>query len=316
MRHVPRLDDPRIIAGNEGFEDAAVFAATPELAVVQTVDFFAPVVDDPADFARIAAANALSDIYAMGAKPAFALALVAWPKELPSAALARVLEAGATKAAEAGCAILGGHSVVDPEPKYGLAVTGLIAPGEIWRNGGAKVGDVLLLTKPIGSGIVAAAIKQELADDATRDEAIRWMTRLNADAADAARLAGPSAVTDVTGYGLVGHAHEMALASGLGIDLDSAAVALLPGVRVLAERGVAPGGSTRNRAAADAYTTFVSLDPVTELLVCDAQTSGGLLVALPADRAGVFCEAAAACALPVSQVGCCVEGPAGTITVS
>ena len=313
---LPRSIDPRVLAGNDGFEDAGAVRVASDLAIVQTVDFFAPVVDDPGDFARIAAANAISDIYAMGATPLVALALVAWPQELPGDALSELLAAGIAKAGEAGCSIIGGHSIVDAEPKYGLAVTGTCAPGALWRNSGARAGDVLFLTKPLGAGIIARAIKRELCPPDVASGAIDWMARLNRDAAEAAHTVGPHAATDVTGFGLVGHAHELASASGLAIELDSALLELYAGAAELAEAGVVPGGSKRNRAAADRYATFARGLGVRELLVCDAQTSGGLLLAVAPERADDLAHALAARSLPARPIGRCVEGPAGRIAVS
>ena len=313
---LPRSTDPRVLAGNDGFEDAGAVAVAADLAIVQTVDFFAPVVDDPGDFARIAAANAISDIYAMGAMPLVALALVAWPQDLPGDALAELLAAGIEKASEAGCSIIGGHSIVDAEPKYGLAVTGTCAPGALWRNSGARPGDVLFLTKPLGAGIVARAIKREVAPPDVERAAIGWMSRLNRDAAEAAHTVGPSAATDVTGFGLVGHAHELASASGLAIEIDSSMLELYAGVVELAEADVIPGGSKRNRAAADRYAAFAGDLGVREIVVCDAQTSGGLLLAVSADRADDLAHALAARSLPARAIGRCVAGPGGRITVS
>ena len=313
---LPRATDPRVLAGNDGFEDAGVVRLSDELAIVQTVDFFAPVVDDPGDFARIAAANAISDVYAMGATPLVALALVAWPPELPGDALAQLLAAGIGKAAEADCSIVGGHSIVDAEPKYGLAVTGTCAPDAFWRNRGARVGDVLFLTKPLGAGIVARAIKREVCPPEVERAAIGWMSRLNRDAAEAAHLVGPSAVTDVTGFGLVGHAHELALASGLALQLDAPALELYAGAGELAEADVIPGGSRRNRAAAERYASFRGGLGVREIIACDAQTSGGLLIAVPPGRADELAHALAERRLPSRPIGRCVDGPAGQIRVS
>lgn len=313
---LPRSIDPRVLAGNDGFEDAGVVQVAGDLAIVQTVDFFAPVVDDPGDFARIAAANAISDIYAMGATPLVALALVAWPQELPGDALAELLAAGIEKAGEAGCSIIGGHSIVDAEPKYGLAVTGTCAPDRLWRNSGARPGDVLFLTKPLGAGIVARAIKREVCPPEVARAAIGWMSRLNRDAAEAAHTVGPAAATDVTGFGLVGHAHELAAASGLAIELDSSLLELYPGVVELAEADVIPGGSKRNRAAAGRYATFARNLGVREIIVCDAQTSGGLLLAVAPQLAEELSRELAARSLPARPVGRCVEGLAGRITVS
>jgi selenide,water dikinase len=287
------------------------------MALVQSVDFFTPIVDDPAAFGRIAAANALSDLYAMGARPLFALALAAWPRELDLDLFSRVLEGGASKAAEAGCPVVGGHTIDDPEPKYGLAVTGIASPDALWRNAGGRAGDELYLTKPLGTGVISTAVKSEAAPPEVIGAAVASMERLNRDAADAAREAGPSAVTDVTGFGLCGHLHELAAASGVSAELDHAALPWLPGVRALAEAGQVAGGSRRNLEAALDYATFADgLDELDRILVCDAQTSGGLLVALGPERAGTFRQACAARAVPAVRIGRLAEGPAGSVLVS
>jgi selenide,water dikinase len=281
------LDDPRVLVGNETLDDAACFAVGSDgSAVVQTVDFFTPIVDDPFTFGRIAATNAISDIYAMGATPLFALALGGFPAELPRDVVAEILRGGQAAADGAGIAILGGHTIVAAEPIYGLTVTGSVRVDEIWRNRGARVGDVLVLTKSLGTGIISNALQKGEAPDEAIDAAIASMTTLNRDAAQALRERAPHAVTDVTGFGLVGHTRELAAAAGLEIALDSASLPLLPHALELATRGLVPGGSQRNRDAADAYATFApGVSRALALLACDAQTSGGLLAALPEERA-------------------------------
>jgi selenide, water dikinase len=304
---LPRMDAAELIVGHEGLDDAAVWRVTDELAVVQTIDFFTPLVDDPYQFGRIAATNAFSDIYAMGARPAFALNVVAFPKTLPMELLGEILHGGADVAAAAGAVVAGGHSIDDPEPKYGMAVTGFARLDEVWTNAGGRAGDVLVLSKPIGTGIVTTALKRGDPDPAAVEAAVASMTTLNAEAARLVRAARPHAVTDVTGFGLVGHARELAAGAGLRAEIDLSAVRLLPGVRELLGEGHVPGGTRTNLELAAAYAEFDSgMAEADRLLACDAQTSGGLFVALPADRAA---------ALPWPVIGRLVEGPAGTVTV-
>jgi selenide,water dikinase len=305
---VPSSSDPNVLVGFETSDDAGVYRVRDDLALVQTVDFFTPIVDDPFDFGRIAAANALSDIYAMGATPISALNLVAFSiAELGSEVLAEILRGAAAVAAEAGVAIIGGHSIEDAEPKFGLAVTGVVHPDEVLRNAGATPGDELVLTKPLGAGAVSTAMKRGL-PDAPLAQAVAVMTTLNRDGARAARAAGAHALTDVTGFGLLGHLHEMALASGVAAELDAAAVPAIDGVVALladpSGQAIA-GGTRRNRDHAAEFATFDAAVPE-ELrwLVCDAMTSGGLLAAV------------APGSMPGWVIGGLVEGVPGTIHVS
>ena len=277
---------PQLLVGNETLDDAAVWQLSDDLAVVTTLDFFTPLVDDPHTFGRIAATNAISDIYAMGATPAFALNVVAFPKALPMELLGEILRGGGEVAAAAGVAIAGGHSIDDPEPKYGMAVTGFARPDAIWRNAGGQAGDALVFSKAIGTGIVTTAIKNGDPPPEVVDAAVASMTTLNAEAAAQLREHGPHAVTDVTGFGLVGHARELAAASGLRASLQYDRIPLLPEVRQLVVDGFVPGGTRTNLELASAYATFDDwLDESDRLLACDAQTSGGLLAALPQDAA-------------------------------
>jgi len=283
---------PDLLVGIPGGDDAAVYRLADDLALVQTVDFFTPIVDEARDWGRIAAANALSDVYAMGARPLTALQLVGWPRDrLPLDLLGDVLEGGAEVLAEAGCLLAGGHSIDDREPKYGFAVTGIAHPDELIRNAAARPGDVLVLTKPIGTGIIATAIKQGIASVEVREAAVGSMVALNAPAAVAAVRVGVVAGTDVTGFGLLGHLGEVVRASGVSAHLDADAVPLLPGVRALAERGAIPGGTRRNLAAVERFTDFVGIDETTRLLLADAQTSGGLLLAVPEPKERAFLHA-------------------------
>ena len=248
LARLPAQDNPALLVGSETCDDAGVYRISDELALVQTVDFFTPIVDDPRDFGRIAAANALSDVYAMGARPLTALNLVAFSLErLGAEMLALILEGGAEVAAEAGVPIVGGHSIDDPEPKYGMAVTGVVHPRAVVRNSTARAGDVLFLTKPIGGGAVTTAAKRGIADDDVVRRCTEVMTTLNAAAARAATAVGASAMTDVTGFGLLGHLHELALASGVAARVEAGAVPVIEGARELLAAGALAGGSRRNR---------------------------------------------------------------------
>ena len=276
--------DPRVLVATDTADDAGVVQLSDELALVQTADFFTPIVDDPYAFGRIAATNALSDIYAMGGVPVAALNLVAFPLEtLGPEVLAEILRGGADAVAAAGASIVGGHSIDDREPKYGLAVTGTVHPDAILTNAGGLAGDALVLTKPLGAGTVATAIKRGLAGDDLVERAIAVMTALNDRAAEQARAAGAHALTDVTGFGLLGHVHELAAASGVAAEIDAAAVPAIDGVlALLAGEEALAGGSKRNRADAEGFTTWAEAvaEPIRRLL-CDAMTSGGLLAAVP-----------------------------------
>jgi len=284
LQGLPAVTDARVLAGTTGFDDAAVVSITGDIALVQTVDFFTPLVDDPFDFGRIAATNAISDVYAMGGEPLCALAIAGFPRDLDPDTVRAVFAGGAAAAAEAGIAIVGGHTIVDPEPKYGLVVSGTVRPDAIWRNAGGQVGDVLVLTKALGTGVVANAVRADAVPADVLAAAVASMTTLNREGARALRAAGePHAVTDVTGFGLVGHLHELAEASNLAARLNLRDLPILPGVLDLARAGHVPGGSRRNREAADAYATFADgHDELLAAIACDAQTSGGLLAAVPA----------------------------------
>jgi selenide,water dikinase len=303
--------DPNILVGFDTADDAGVYRLRDDLALVHTVDFFTPIVDDPFDFGRIAATNALSDIYAMGATPVSALNLVAFSlAELGEELLREILRGGATTAAEAGVAILGGHSIEDAEPKYGMAVTGVVHPDEVLTNAGGQARDALVLTKPLGAGTVSTAVKRGI-PGAPVDEAVSVMTTLNRDASVAARRAGAHALTDVTGFGLLGHLHELALASGLAAEVHAADVPAIAGVLELLsapDQGAVAGGTRRNRSHAEAdFAGFAPDVPeARRWLVCDAMTSGGLLAAVPPDRAA---------SMPGSVIGRLVAGAPGTISV-
>jgi selenide,water dikinase len=318
LRHVPLATDPRILVDASRRDDAAVFQVAPDRAIVATVDFFTPIVDDPYDFGRIAAANAFSDVYAMGATPLLALNVVGWPREaLPFELLGEVLRGGADVARAAGAFVLGGHSVDDPEPKYGMVAIGEVAPDRIVTNARARPGDALVLTKPLGTGILSTALKRDLVTEADLAEAVAVMTTLNAGAARAMLAVGAHAATDVTGFGLLGHLRTLLEASGAAAELEAAAVPILPRARELAERGAVPGGTTRNAASAAETVTFANrVDATARLLLADAQTSGGLLIAVAPERTAALVAALEREETPAAAiVGRVVAGAAGRISV-
>jgi selenide,water dikinase len=305
---LPRNDS--VLVGFETSDDAGVFRLRDDLALVQTVDFFTPIVDDPFDFGRIAAVNAMSDVWAMGGTPVTALNLVAFSlTELGGEVLVSILQGAAAACAQAGVAVVGGHSIEDAEPKFGLAVPGTVHPDEVLTNAGGRAGDALVLTKPLGAGAVSTALKRGIAG-APLDAAVAVMTTLNRDASLAARAAGAHALTDVTGFGLLGHLHELALASGLAAEVSAVEVPAIDGVLdLLADpdgRAVA-GGTRRNRDHAASFATFHDgVEAARRWLVCDAMTSGGLLAAVPASRASE---------IPGSVIGRLAGGEPGSIVV-
>jgi selenide,water dikinase len=307
-----------VLVDAAGRDDAAVVRLSAERALVLTTDFFTPIVDDAHAFGQIAAANALSDVYAMGGKPLWCLNLVGWPREkLPLDLLGEVLKGGAETAARAGAVVLGGHSIDDPEPKYGMVVVGEVHPDRMTTNAGARAGDRLVLTKPIGTGIVATALKRGAAPPDAVAAATASMTALNDGAADAARDAGVRGATDVTGFGLLGHLGELLVASGVAAEIWAGNVPRLAGVRRLAEDGHIAGGTRRNLEAAGGTTTFdAALDDVERLILADAQTSGGLLLAVRPERAAALVAALKARkALAAAVIGTATAGAAGRITV-
>jgi selenide, water dikinase len=288
----PDAPDPNLLVGLDTSDDAAVYRLRADLAIVVTTDFFTPIVDDAYDWGRIAATNALSDVYAMGGAPLLALNLVAWPREgLPFELLARVLDGGADVARAAGCLIAGGHSIDDTEPKYGLAVVGTVDPERVLTNSGAHAGDALVLTKPIGLGVISTAVKRDLATPEQLAAAIDVMTTLNASARDAATEVGVHAATDITGFGLLGHLRELCVASGVGAVLDDRAVPVIDGVRELLAGGAVAGGTRRNLEYVAPDVDFGALAEAEQLLLADAQTSGGLLLSVAPDRANELVQA-------------------------
>jgi cysteine desulfurase len=290
LRKLPKVADPTVLVGPETSDDAAVYRLGPDVAVVQTVDFFTPIADDPFDFGAVSAANSLSDVYAMGATPVFALSIVGFPsRRLPLRVLERILEGAAAVAKEAGISIVGGHTVDDTEPKFGLAVTGVVHPDRVVRNSTARAGDELVLTKPIGTGILATAVKRGLADEAAARRLVATMRRLNRAAAEAMAETGAHACTDVTGFGLLGHLREMAAGSGLDVELAAGTVPVLEPARELAAADVVPGGTLDNLEHVSPFVDWApGLSRVDRLLLADAQTSGGLLVAIPPERTGAL----------------------------
>ncbi len=308
LERFARSADASVLVGFETADDAGVYLLRDDLALVHTVDFFTPIVDDPYDFGRIAAANALSDVYAMGATPVSALNLVAFSLDaLGADVLESILRGGADMVAAAGAAILGGHSIEDAEPKYGLAVTGVVHPGDLLTNAGGKGGDALVLTKPLGAGVVTTALKRGVVD-VPLAAAVDVMTTLNASASVAAREAGAHALTDVTGFGLLGHLHELARASGVAAEVSAGSVPAIESVlKLLETEDAVAGGTRRNREHASSFASFDAdvAEPL-RWLVCDAMTSGGLLAAVPG---------AGAQGMPGSVVGRLVEGPPGSIRV-
>jgi selenide,water dikinase len=306
LRRLKTAKDTRALVGFTTNDDAAVYRLGPSEALVSTVDFFPPVVDDPYQFGAIAAANALSDVYAMGGRPLFALNLVGFPKDQPLAVLSKILAGGQAKADEAGIPILGGHSVQDPEPKYGLAVTGVVHPKEVLANAGAKPGDVLLLTKPLGSGIATTAIKRGLASRALEKRVVGVMAALN-KAAGEAFASGKfkvNALTDVTGYGLLGHLLEMMTGAKARAFLALERIPIISEVPALAEQGVVPGGTKSNLAHVAKKVRFPKgLPEPIQWVLADAQTNGGLLACVPGRQAGKALQALEKAGVEAALIG-------------
>mgnify|MGYP003945988395 CR=1 FL=1 len=292
-----------LLVGLDPADDAAVYKLDDERALVFTIDFFPPIVDDPDDFGTIAATNALNDVFAMGGVPLLALSVAALPEELPTETVRAIFDGADRQVRAAGAILAGGHTIRDAEPKYGLAVVGTVSPDGIWPKAGARPGDALFLTKPLGTALVLGGAKRGLADTA---EAVRWMRTLNKDAADVLRKLSPSAVTDVTGFGLAGHAHEMAARSGVRIVLDAAALPALDGALDSARAGVSTAGTRNNRDYAEVEVGDVAPELVE--LAYDPQTAGGLLVSLPRDRSPALQAEFAAAGLFLARVGAVEDG--------
>jgi selenide, water dikinase len=302
-----------LLIGLSPADDAAVYRLDDETALVFTLDFFPPLVDDPHDFGTIAATNALNDVFAMGGRPLLALSIAEFPEELPQETVAAILEAADRQVRAAGAILAGGHTLRDKEPKYGLAVVGTVHPDGVWPKSGAQPGDALFLTKPLGTGLVLHGAARGLAGDAEVAAAVGWMTTLTRDWADVLRSFRPNAVTDVTGFGLLGHAHEMADQSGMRLVLDSDEWPVLDGALEVAAAGEKTGGDRRNREFAAAH---VSADGVAEELLVlgfDPQTAGGLLVSLPADKGAALVAELAARGLFVRRIGRVEDGVGVTV---
>jgi len=279
---IPRVTNENVLVGFDTADDAGVYKLTPELALVQTVDFFTPIVDDPYTFGAIAAANSLSDVYAMGGKPISALSLLAYPANGDLDDLEQILKGGANKIHESGCVILGGHSIADDEIKFGYSVTGTVHPDRVKANAGARAGDALVFTKRIGTGVITTALKREIAKESDVQAAIDSMLTLNRRACEAMLAYDVHGCTDITGFGLMGHAREMALGSGVTIEIDTTAVQFLPGALDYARQGAIPGGLKNNREfASGAVEVTREIPAELENLLYDPQTSGGLLISLP-----------------------------------
>jgi selenide, water dikinase len=313
---LPNIADPRVLIDAATKDDAAVFVLSPDRALVATVDFFTPIVDNPAAWGAIAVANALSDIYAMGATPLFGLNLVGWPRELPFEMLGEVLR-GATEVTErARCLVLGGHSIDAVEPTFGMAVIGEVHPDRMLTNAGACAGDILVLTKPLGTGILATALKRDALLEGGMADAVKSMTTLNDGAMRAALQVGVSAATDVTGFGLLGHLANMLEASKVAAEVYFENLPILPHARSLAARGVVPGGTERNLAALDNVEWAPDLSATDRYLCVDAQTSGGLLLSVPYENEAALLAALREQQTPAAAVvGRIKGGPAGHIRV-
>lgn len=306
MSGLPPITDAAVLVGTSTSDDGAVYRISDELAMIQSVDFFTPVVDRAFDFGAISAANSISDIYAMGGRPVLAMNVVGFPSRsdrVPLAVLGDILRGGAAKAAEAGVSVVGGHTIDDNEPKFGMAVTGFVHPDRIWRNVGGRAGDALVLTKALGTGIISTAMRAQKCSEASAQAAIASMSMLNRLAAETAQDFEVHACTDVTGFGLLGHLREM-LRNTLDATIEVGAVPLLPGARELFEAGFFPGGSRRNFQAVQSLLDDAPSEISAELaLLCDAQTSGGLLIAVPADEADVLAERCRSAGLAAARIG-------------
>jgi selenide,water dikinase len=312
-------DDDRVVVGFDKADDAAVVRLEGDRYILQTVDFFTPIVDDPYMYGQIAAANSISDIYAMGGTPLFALNIVGFPiKDLPKEILSEILQGGADKAKEAGISIIGGHSIDDQEPKYGLVVTGEVSQDHLVKNSGAKPGDAILLTKPLGTGIITTGIKNEQASAESIDAAIDSMALLNKLAGSMLTEQSVHAATDVTGFGLLGHGAEICRSSNVSFQINYNNLIFFPGVKELAKEGIVPGGSKRNLLYAKQFTSFSdSLSEFERLMIADAQTSGGLLISLPQDNANQFIKYYnRKTSIPAVQIGSVHTRTKSLITVS
>ncbi len=318
LGRLARQHDPNVLVGFDHADDAGVYLLNPTTALVQTVDFFTPVVDDPYTFGQIAAVNALSDVYAMGGRPISSLALVCFPEKQDLSILEQILAGGLSKMIEAGCTVIGGHSIRDPEIKFGYAVTGTIDPKKIRANAGAQPGDRLVLTKALGTGVISTAVKRTTAQPDWIDAAIASMTTLNKRAAEVISE-GDYAVhsmTDITGFGLIGHAREMALASGVSLRIEAKKVPLLPGALECVRHGYVPGGLQSNRDFAECHVGYHgNIDAEVKTMLFDPQTAGGLLIAIAAPDAEKMLAAMQSAGIPAVQIGEVVANTKPLITV-
>lgn len=316
---MPAITDPNVLVGTATADDAAVYRVSDNLAVIETLDFFTPIVDAPYMFGAIAAANSLSDVYAMGGKPVLALNIVAFPRdseETPIQVLNEILKGGSDKAAEAGISIVGGHTIDDPGPKYGLSVTGLVHPDRVWRNTGAKPGDRLILTKPLGIGIITTALQAGAAKEKWTRSAVEHMAELNREASEIAAEVGVRACTDITGFGFLGHLHEMLGDGGLGARVFASTVPVLEGAGELALAGHVPAGSRRNRESLmDRVLFHTRVAEEDHLVLCDAQTSGGLLFAVEESKANALVFGLRAAGVLAAEVGEFFDSKAAVIEV-
>jgi selenide,water dikinase len=306
LGRLPRQHDPNVLVGFDHADDAGVYQLSPEQALVQTVDFFTPVVDDPYTFGQIAATNALSDVYAMGGKPLTSLAMVCFPEKADLEILQQILAGGLSKMVEAGCTVIGGHSIRDNETKFGYSVTGVVHPKKVLANAGAKPGDVLIFTKALGTGVISTAIKKGKAEPAWIEASVRSMTTLNKKAAEVI-VQGEfrvNAMTDVTGFGLIGHAREIALASNVGLRIFAQDIALLPGALDCVRAGFIPGGLNHNRDFAECLVSYeAEISAELKALLFDPQTAGGLLISVATDDSDALIRQLKDAGVPAHQIG-------------
>ena len=318
LNQLPIVQHPDLLVGAKTGDDAAVYRLNDHTALIFTVDFFPPIADDPYQYGAIAAANSLSDVYAMGGKPLLALNVVGFPADIANDLLPGVLKGGYAKAAEAGCLVVGGHTVDDPEPKYGMAVIGTVEPGKEVSNAGAQPGDALVLTKPLGTGIITTAGKQSRVTEQVLQTALDTMATLNKTAAEAMTKVGVNSCTDITGFGLMGHLRSMVRASGVGATVGFSKTPLLPGAWQLLEEGIAPGGTHRNlNSVADSVNWHPEITSEQQVMLCDAQTSGGLLISTPQEKLPeLLAQLEARGTLASAVIGSITEGPKGEILVT
>lgn len=317
---MPHFDDPNYLNREQHFSDAGIYRISDKQALVQTVDFFTPIVDDPYTFGQIAAANALSDVYAMGGKPLTALNIICFPVSCqPLEIMEDILRGGYDKVIEAGAVVVGGHSIEDPEPKYGLSVTGLVDLDKLVTGSGALPGDILVLSKPIGTGIIATAIKGEIIAEKEASEFVKGMAALNAAASEAMVEVGVSSCTDITGFSLLGHLHEMLVSSGVGAAIDYSAVPLYPAVKEMVTMGMIPGGAYRNLEYMRPHISWngpADQEDDALIILADPQTSGGLLAAVPAEKADRYLSDLGKRGILGSIIGHITDAPAGKIVIA